>query len=60
MPEEDDDRRLLQAIHAHCAAQCLAAERGGGIMPTAEQRARQRAYGKVARAASELLAELDA
>jgi hypothetical protein len=55
--EHDDDREMLQAIHAHCAAQCRAGE---AIMPTAEQRARRRAYEKVARAARELLEEMDA
>jgi hypothetical protein len=53
--EDDDDRRLLQAIHAHCADQSLRP-----WPPTAEAQARRRAYAKVARAARELLEELDA
>jgi hypothetical protein len=46
------DRAMLQAIRAYCAAQA-----SRPWPRTAEAQARRRAYGKVARAASALLAE---
>jgi hypothetical protein len=52
MPADPDDRTLLQAIRAYCAAQ---ASRPWPL--TAEAQARRRAYADVARAAGDLLAE---
>jgi hypothetical protein len=59
MPGEDDDRPMLQAIRDYCSAHA-AAERGGeGAAPTPEAQARRRAYARVARAAGELLEEME-
>jgi hypothetical protein len=57
MPDEHDDRQLLRAILDHCTARGQALP---GPMPTPEAQARRRVYEKVARAARELLEEMDA
>lgn len=55
--DDDEDRRLLRGIIAHCTARREEAERAGAR--SAEQARRAWAYGEVMRAARELLEEME-
>ena len=58
--DPDDDRRTLRAILDHCATRCQAAGRPGEDPAlTAATQARKWAYARVARAAGELLEEME-
>jgi hypothetical protein len=55
MMTDDTDRRMLRGIIAHCREKLAEADRAGGD----RQAARTRAYGRVLRAARELLEEME-
>ena len=54
MSMTDDDRQMLRGIIAHCCEKLAEADRAGD-----KQAARTRAYGRVMRAARDLLEEME-